>query len=305
VTPRLVTSAQEFRAACGELRSRSPRGADRGLALVPTMGALHAGHRALMRRGASEADAVAVTIFVNPTQFGPNEDFTRYPRDLASDLAACAAEEVALVFAPEPKEMYPAGDATRVRVARLSEGLCGKSRPGHFEGVATIVAKLFALAGPCTAIFGRKDYQQLKVVERLARDLLLPVNVLGHPTQRDTDGLALSSRNRFLGADERETALAVPRALATAAAAFEAGERDPGRLVAAAAEVLGASALKRDYLELLDAEELSPLRGDIVGGQAALFIAAYAGNTRLIDNHVLGADDPPRVARGAALQRTL
>lgn len=283
---RVARTAAEFRAACDELRS----GQARGLALVPTMGALHEGHRSLMRLGRREAHAVAVTIFVNPTQFGPNEDFARYPRDLEGDVAACAAEGVELVFAPAPDEMYPRGDATRVRVEGLTERLCGPLRPGHFEGVATVVAKLFAVTGPCKAIFGRKDYQQLKVVERLARDLLLPVTVVGHPTIRDADGLALSSRNRYLSPPEREQALAIPRALARAASAFASGERDPERLRAVAHAVLEASELRLQYLDVLDADELAP---PSAGSALGVFVAGYLGKTRLIDNSILGVDAPP------------
>jgi pantoate--beta-alanine ligase len=262
------------------------------MALVPTMGALHEGHRALMRAARSEASSVSVTIFVNPTQFGPNEDFARYPRDLDGDIAACAAEGVALVFAPSPDEMYPKGDATRVRVERLSERLCGPWRPGHFEGVATVVTKLFSVAGACTAIFGRKDYQQLKVVERVAADLLLPVKIVGHPTLRDADGLALSSRNRYLSPAERAQALAVPRALARAASAYADGEREPERLRAAAHAELAQSELRLQYLDVLDADELAPPRA---GSTLGVFIAGYLGNTRLIDNSVLGVDTPPQV----------
>jgi pantoate--beta-alanine ligase len=283
---KVARTAAEFRAACDELRALEPR----GLALVPTMGALHEGHRTLMRVGRREAGAVAVTIFVNPTQFGPNEDFTRYPRDLDGDLAACAAEGVALVFAPAPEEVYPRGDATRVRVERLTERLCGPWRPGHFEGVATVVAKLFAVTGPCKAIFGRKDYQQLKVVERLARDLLLPVTIVGQPTIRDLDGLAMSSRNRYLSAAERAQALAIPRALARAASAFASGEREPERLRELAHAVLATSELRMQYLEVLDAEELAPPGA---GSTLGVFIAGYMGKTRLIDNSILGVDAPP------------
>jgi pantoate--beta-alanine ligase len=283
---KVARTAAEFRAASDELRAAQPR----GLALVPTMGALHEGHRTLMRVGRREAGAVAVTIFVNPTQFGPNEDFSRYPRDLDGDLAACAAEGIELVFAPAPEEVYPRGDATRVRVERLTERLCGPLRPGHFEGVATVVAKLLAVTGPCTAIFGRKDYQQLKVVERLARDLLLPVTIVGQPTIRDADGLALSSRNRYLSPAERAQALAIPRALARAAATFAGGERDPVRLREAAHAVLAASELRLQYLEVLDADELAlPSAGSTLG----VFIAGHIGKTRLIDNSILGVDAPP------------
>jgi pantoate--beta-alanine ligase len=191
MSPQLVTTVAEYRAACDELR----RGGQR-LGLVPTLGALHHAHQELMRAALGAADRVAVSIFVNPTQFGPGEDFQRYPRDLDADLEACAAAGADLVFAPDVQQMYPSGEATRVRVNGLTDNWCGKSRPKHFEGVATVVTKLFAATGPCSAVFGRKDYQQLQVVKRMTLDLLLPVSIVEHPTQRDPDGLATSSRNR-------------------------------------------------------------------------------------------------------------
>lgn len=295
-SPLVVTTAREFRAECERLRREAPR----GLGLVPTMGALHGGHRALMRKAAEEADRVAVTIFVNPAQFGPNEDFARYPRDLAGDLAACAAEGVSLVFAPAAEEMYAAGDATRVHVARLTERLCGPRRPGHFDGVATVVTKLFALAGPCVAVFGRKDYQQLKVIERLVADLLLPVRIVGHPTLRDPDGLASSSRNRYLSPAERERALTLPRMLAACAARFDAGEREPEVLLELARSLVADGGLRLDYLELLDAETLQPVSGALEQGDAGIFVAAYVGNTRLIDNLILGIDQAPPAPKGGA-----
>ena len=221
MTLELHRSVEEFRLACERVRQGGAT-----LALVPTMGALHEGHLALMREAARQADVVAVTIFVNPTQFGPSEDLASYPRDLEGDLERCRSVGVSLVFAPADSDMYPGGDATRVRVSRLTDHLCGRSRPGHFEGVTTIVAKLFAVAGPCTAVFGRKDYQQLKVIERMTRDLMLPVRIVPHPTVREPDGLALSSRNAYLGADERARARAIPRALSRAVRL--APPRDPG-----------------------------------------------------------------------------
>src|SRR5450432_3218578 len=194
------------------------------------MGALHAGHLSLVREARARADVVAVTIFVNPTQFGPSEDFARYPRRLDRDLELCREAGVSHVFAPEASEMYPAGERTRVHVSELTASLCGPHRPGHFDGVTTIVSKLFAVAGACVAVFGRKDYQQLKVIERMTRDLLLPVEIVGLKTLRDTDGLALSSRNAYLTLEERARALAIPRALSAAVSAFASGERRVGRL---------------------------------------------------------------------------
>ncbi|HEY3494578.1 MAG TPA: pantoate--beta-alanine ligase, partial [Polyangiaceae bacterium] len=220
-----ATSVAAFRAACERVRAGGLR-----LGFVPTMGALHAGHLALVAEARRLCDVVAVSIFVNPTQFGPGEDLEKYPRPLERDLLLCREAGVSIVFTPSASELYPKDERTRVRVARLTDWLCGPFRPDHFEGVATIVTKLFAASGACTAVFGRKDYQQLAVVRRLARDLLLPVDVVGYPTQRDTDGLALSSRNVYLSAAERERALAVPRALGAAARAHRAGERNAGAL---------------------------------------------------------------------------
>ncbi|MCC6214357.1 MAG: pantoate--beta-alanine ligase [Polyangiaceae bacterium] len=278
-----------FREACEAVR----RGGRR-LGLVPTMGALHEGHQALVREAARRSDVVAVTIFVNPTQFGPTEDLDRYPRDLEGDVAKCQAAGAELVFAPAAAAIYPAGERTRVRVDGLSTHLCGRSRPVHFEGVATVVTKLFAVAGPCVAVFGRKDYQQLRVVERLARDLLLPIEVVGHPTVREADGLALSSRNAYLSASERATALAIPRALAAAVRRFAGGERAVAALREPVIVSLGAAGLRVDYVDLATADTVQPLpEGGTAPAEALLAVAAFAGATRLIDNVVLGVDPEP------------
>ena len=295
MSPRLFTTLAEYRAACDALRAGGQR-----LALVPTMGALHHGHQALMRAARTVADHVAVSIFVNPTQFGPSEDFQRYPRDLDGDLAACAAVGVDLVFSPDVQQMYPAGDSTRVRVGGLTDNWCGKSRPGHFEGVATVVSKLFAATGPCSAVFGRKDYQQLQVVKRMTVDLLLPITIVEHPTQRDPDGLATSSRNRYLSAEERERALALPRALAAAGRAFQAGERSAARIGAIVDGALAAPGVVVEYAAVVDAASLEPQRdGLLEPGVAAVLLAARVGGTRLIDNLVLGQDALPTVASEA------
>jgi pantoate--beta-alanine ligase len=258
------------------------------------MGALHAGHLALVAEARRRTDAVAVTIFVNPTQFGPSEDFAKYPRVLERDLELCREAGVELVFAPPTAEMYPDGERTRVRVDRLTDHLCGPFRPGHFEGVATIVTKLFAVAGSSTAVFGRKDYQQLQVVRRLAQDLLLPVEIVGHPTLRDSDGLALSSRNQYLSTQERERALAVPRALSQAARAFVAGERRAGELRRLALGFVEPVASRIDYISIADPDDLEPFDPDAsVGSRALLALAIFVGSTRLIDNVVLGEDKDP------------
>lgn len=293
--PVICRTVAEFRAACSELRASG-----RKLGFVPTMGALHRGHLRLVEVARRYADGVAVSIFVNPTQFGPSEDFSRYPRNLERDVALLAEVGAELVFAPSASEMYPAGERTRVTVQELGDHLCGPFRPGHFQGVATVVAKLFAVAGPCTAVFGRKDYQQLKIIERMARDLLLAVEVVGEPTVRDGDGLALSSRNAYLSAQEREQALSIPRALAGAAAAFASGERHAAALVEPVRAALTAAGLRLEYAELTDAEQLVPFGAEAtVGARALLAVAAHCGSTRLIDNLVLGEDVAPNLVAPA------
>ena len=288
MTLELVHGVDEFRAACDAVRQQG------SLGLVPTMGALHRGHLALVEAAKKLTSAVAVTIFVNPTQFGPNEDFSRYPRTLERDVELCREAGARLVFAPSTEAMYPKGEKTRVHVAGLTEHLCGPRRPDHFDGVATIVSKLFAVAGPCTAVFGRKDYQQLKVIERMARDLLLPITVAGYPTVRDPDGLALSSRNIYLSPEERQRALAIPRALSAAVASFAAGERRVSELLGAAEREIAAVASRIDYVSLVDADELTPLSPEApVPGRALLAVAAFFATTRLIDNVVLGEDRAP------------
>jgi len=288
---RIVHTVSEFRAAADAVRASGSR-----LGLVPTMGALHEGHRTLMREAGRLAGAVAVTIFVNPTQFGPKEDLSRYPRDLEGDVEKCRAEGVKLVFAPAVSEMYPEGERTRVRVSGLTEHLCGASRPGHFDGVTTIVTKLFAVAGPCVAVFGQKDYQQLQVIRRMTRDLLLPVEIVGHPTVREADGLALSSRNVYLSAEERTRALSIPRALARAVRAFDAGERRVSALREPVLRGLADAGLRVDYVSIANPDELVPFEdGALAGERAVLAIAAVCGTTRLIDNVVLGEGPGPVV----------
>jgi pantoate--beta-alanine ligase len=281
--------------APAELRARCDAAVAAGLhvGLVPTMGALHEGHLALIdevrRRGAT---FVVVTLFVNPTQFGPGEDFERYPRTLESDLSACRARGVDVLFAPAADGMYPQGEQTRVTVGALTERWEGACRPGHFEGVATVVTKLLALAAPCVAAFGRKDYQQWKVVERLVRDLLLPVQIVGCTTIREPDGLALSSRNRYLSPDDRVRATALARGLRAASEAWAQDEREPQRLQAAAQAPVEAAMDAVDYVAVVDPETLEPL---IEGSaaRAAVLMAARLGGTRLIDNLVLGEEPPP------------
>ncbi len=264
------------------------RAAGRTVGLVPTMGALHPGHAALIRRSAAECDVTAVTIFVNPLQFGVGEDLARYPRDLPGDLEVAGEAGAALVFAPPAEEMFPAGrSATIVSVGDLSEGLEGSSRPGHFDGVATVVARLFNLAGPCRAYFGEKDFQQLAVVRRMVADLAVPVEVIGCRTVRDADGVAWSSRNRFLSSDERRAATVLVRALEAGAEAIVEGGRgrhagDVRRVMTrtVAAEPLALI----DYAEVVDPDTLVPLDVPAPGAEVRLMVAAWVGGTRLIDN---------------------
>jgi pantoate--beta-alanine ligase len=287
MSTQIVRTAIELRSACERARRAGER-----VAIVPTMGALHEGHLALVRQAQAESRLVVVSIFVNRIQFGSGEDFGRYPRDLGSDVQKLQTLGDVLVFAPEQRELYEVNEQTRVRVSALSEPLCGRFRPGHFEGVSTVVAKLFAIVGPCDAIFGRKDFQQLLVVRRMARDLMLPVEVHGHGIVREADGLAMSSRNRYLAPDERRRALAIVRGLDAAARRFEAGERRVDELERIARAALEPAATSIDYAEIRDADTLAPV-APAVGDRALLAVACHVGTTRLIDNVVLGEDPPP------------
>jgi pantoate--beta-alanine ligase len=253
------------------------------LALVPTMGALHEGHRSLMRLARDRADLVAVSIFVNPLQFGPSEDFSRYPRTFDADLEVCAEEGVGLVFAPSAREMYPPGHQVGVSAGPMGDLAEGVFRPGHFDGVLTVVLKLFNLVRPDVAVFGRKDVQQLTLIRRMVTDLDLPITIVGAPTVREPDGLALSSRNRYLTPADRRTALALSRALFAGAA-----EHTPAAVRRAASAVLAEAAratppLALDYLTLADPGTFTEVPDDHQG-EAVLAVAAKVGATRLIDN---------------------
>jgi pantoate--beta-alanine ligase len=279
----------------GELRGLLDRARRRGrtIALVPTMGALHEGHLELARHARATAGVVVVSIFVNPTQFGPREDLARYPRDLDGDVRLLATVRTDFVLHPPVEAVYPPGHATTVHVAGLTDGLCGPFRPGHFDGVATVVAKLFSMVGPCTAIFGRKDFQQLQVIRRMTADLDLPVQVVGRPTVREADGLAMSSRNRYLSPEERLRATALVEALRGAAAAFRAGEREPAVLERGIRERLAVGVDRLEYVFVGDPRTLKPYAGAVPADRtAAAAVAAYVGTTRLIDNVELGAEDP-------------
>jgi pantoate--beta-alanine ligase len=269
----------------GELRrwSREAHGAGLTVGLAPTMGALHEGHVSLMRAARAECGAVAASIFVNPAQFGPSEDFARYPRTFEADCALLADESVDVVFAPAPDEMYRPGAATFVEVEGLSERLDGASRPGHFRGVATIVAKLLIGAEPDRAYFGQKDAAQVAVLRRMAADLGLPVELVVCPIVREPDGLAMSSRNRYLTPEERQRALVLHRALDAVKAAAGAGERDAAALIALAAERFAAEPdVRVDYIAAVDWATLLPVEQVVPGTLFA--VAAWAGSTRLIDN---------------------
>ena len=260
----------------------------RPLGLVPTMGALHGGHLALVRRARAENATVAVSIFVNPTQFGANEDLSTYPRDMERDLALLEGEGVDLVYAPTPEEVYPPGFDTWIEPGYLADRLEGAARPGHFRGVATVVAKLFNVIGPDRAYFGQKDGQQLAVIRQLVRDLNVKVEVVPVPTVRDGDGLALSSRNTYLSPEERASAPFIYRALSMAQKLWEGGERDAGKLRNAVRQVLESEPMLRgiDYVSVADADTLLEL--DWVEGQAMVSTAVRLGRTRLIDNVVVG-----------------
>ena len=266
--------------------SRAQRKAERMVGLVPTMGALHEGHRSLVQRARAECGAVAVSIFVNPTQFGPNEDFSRYPRTFEADCALLEAEGVDVIFAPEPAEMYPPGATTFVEVEGLSGRLDGQSRPGHFRGVATIVAKLFLAAEPGRAYFGQKDAAQVAVLRRMVADLCLPVDLVICPIVREPDGLAMSSRNRYLSGEERKQASVLRGALGVVEATFAAGERNAAKLTGLARHEFSTQPEVRiDYIEAVDWSSLLPVETATPGTLFA--VAAWVGQTRLIDNVIL------------------
>ncbi|MBA2662839.1 MAG: pantoate--beta-alanine ligase [Bradymonadaceae bacterium] len=258
------------------------------VAFVPTMGYLHEGHLSLMRAGLQRCDHLIVSIYVNPTQFGPNEDLSRYPRDPQGDRLRCEREGCALLFMPSNAEMYPTGHATHVSVSGLTEGLCATSRPGHFEGVATIVTKLFNIVQPDVALFGEKDYQQLAVIRRLVRDLDLTTEIVGCPIVREDDGLAMSSRNRFLQPEDRLPARSLHAALSLAADAWAGGERDAGQLVELArTHIERHDGARVDYIECVHPENLrAHERGRLIATDegAIMALAVFVGSTRLIDN---------------------
>jgi pantoate--beta-alanine ligase len=280
----IIHTVREMTAASAALKREGG-----AVALVPTMGALHEGHATLMRRARESGASVVASIYVNPTQFGPNEDFQKYPRTLEADCALCEQAGVSAVFAPADAEMYPDGPSsvsTWVEELQVAKRLEGERRPGHFRGVCTVVAKLFNVVQPDAAFFGQKDYQQLKVIERMVRDLRYPIQIVPVPTVRESDGLAMSSRNRHLSAAERSQATVLWKALKAVCDLLAGGEHDPHRLQAAMTRIIALAPSSRlDYAEIADGQTLEPVR-EVRSGHVAL-IAARIGTTRLIDNVIL------------------
>ena len=279
---QILRDVSSLRAAVSALKADGGR-----VALVPTMGALHEGHMRLVARAREYADHVVASIFVNPMQFGKNEDLDAYPRQEARDAALLESHGVAVLWAPGVEVMYPAGFATTISVSGVSEGLCGAARPGHFDGVATVVAKLFNQVRPDIALFGEKDYQQLAVIRRMARDLDMGLEIIGVETARAEDGLALSSRNAYLSAEERKRAADLPRTMGDAVAAIESGADVDGVLAAVRDRLTQSGFGPIDYVELVDADSLNPVR--TLAAPARLLVAARLGQTRLIDNFHVNA----------------
>ncbi len=280
--PRVAESVGELRAMLDGFRPGRGIGRTGSVALVPTMGCLHAGHARLIREARGLADTVVVSIYVNPLQFGPNEDFTRYPRSFEADLAVCAEQGADIVF--HPADLYPeGGPKVSLSVRDLNDVLCGAARPGHFDGVVTVVSILFNAVQPDLAVFGEKDWQQLSIIRRMVQDLVMPVDIVGVPTVREADGLAMSSRNRYLDKHEREQALVLSRTLEAMRELAGKGERNASLLIAHGHKVLDDAGLAPEYLEIRDAEDLTPV-GTLGGRGARAFVAARVGAARLIDN---------------------
>lgn len=266
--------------------SEAERRAGKRIALVPTMGFLHDGHLRLLREGKKRGDRLVVSLFVNPIQFGPQEDYRVYPRDFERDRALLEEERVDVLFHPAPEEMYPAGYRTHVEVEGLCQRLCGAFRPGHFRGVATVVAKLLNIVRPHVAIFGAKDYQQLQVIRRMAEDLNFDVEIVGHPTVRDKDGLAMSSRNTYLSQEERKAALSLYRSLTKAESLVRQGEKEGKRIIEAVTAEIDQEPLARvEYVRLCHPDSLEEV--ERVQGEALLALAVWIGKARLIDNTIL------------------
>lgn len=266
--------------------SRSNRMRGKTIGFVPTMGALHEGHLSLMRRAHKENDIVVVSIFVNPTQFGPQEDFKKYPRNLKGDAGLCRKEDVDIIFCPDAKDIYSENYKTYVEVCDLSNVLCGKSRPGHFRGVATVVTKLFNIVQPDIAYFGQKDAQQAIIIKRMTEDLNIPVKIKVMPIVREKDGLAMSSRNVYLNAQERRDALVLSQSLALAKNLIQNGLRDPNRIISRLKQFIQKKkSAKIDYIAIVDQDNLKPVRK--ISGNCLIALAVWIGKTRLIDNTVI------------------
>ncbi|MBN2716576.1 MAG: pantoate--beta-alanine ligase [Deltaproteobacteria bacterium] len=284
---KIIHNINEMQHLCADARMQGQK-----IGFVPTMGALHEGHLKLVDEARRRSDLVAVSIFVNPTQFGPGEDFEKYPRNLDGDAEKLSARGADVIFNPSAGDMYPQNSLTKIHVDTLTNGLCGAHRPGHFDGVALVVTKLFNIIGPCTAVFGRKDYQQLQVIRQFTKDLNLPVSIVGMPTVREADGLAMSSRNAYLTAEERARALSLSRALTDAHALFANGvalltieDHIRNNLIASFDSI--------DYVTLASPDTLVPLEEAQRPPKVLIAVAARIGATRLIDNTVLGEDAPP------------
>ena len=277
-----------------EERSSQARGEGEVIVLVPTMGFFHEGHLSLMREGRKLGDLLIVSLFVNPTQFGPSEDFKNYPRDFERDRRMAEEVGVDILFVPETREMYPPDHQTIVRVEKVTRNLCGRSRPTHFQGVTTVVTMLFEMVMPQVAIFGEKDYQQLVTIKQMVRDLHMNVEVVGMPTVREADGLAMSSRNTHLLPEERKAALSLYRSLQKAQELIQKGERDADRILQEMKRILQSEPLVRmDYIQVCDARTLEDIKS--IEGDAVIALAAYLGKTRLIDNFVFRnpSSNPP------------
>lgn len=278
-----ITSVSEMQSLAGQLRAQGKR-----IGLVPTMGALHEGHLSLVKLARESADVVVVSIFVNPTQFGPSEDFSKYPRPLEADLAACEAAGVDYVFNPSPEAVYPKGYSTFVLEEHIAKPLEGASRPSHFRGVTTVVAKLFNIVRPHFSVFGQKDAQQVAVITKMAVDLNFDVEIVVAPTLREADGLAMSSRNRYLTNTQRVEALVISKALRKAVEMVAAGERRVDRLIAEATHLIGQHRRVRIiYVSIVDRDTMEAVKGEITEGRAIMAIAAWVDEVRLIDNQIL------------------
>lgn len=285
---KIIKTIKELRELTNNTRKNNGK-----IAFVPTMGALHEGHLSLMRKGRQIAELLITSIFVNPKQFGPNEDLQKYPRTLEKDYEKCQDVGVDVVFTPSVEEMYSDNFQTEVSLTQLSKNLCGVFRPNHFAGVATVVLKLFNQVGPCTAIFGRKDYQQLKIIQKMVKDLDLEIQVIGMPIVREHDGLAMSSRNMYLNSEERNRSLCLVNGLCKAYDLYEFGERKTETIIKEVKNIIEPNTDKIDYITLVNSETLIPFEGTTINNGTLLALAVYIGKTRLIDNIVLGEDQRP------------